>query len=393
MFKYISKLILVLPCILMYSSYTAAQDIIQLNNPSFEDRPHAGGQGIVGIKDWYDCGRINFPAESPPDIHPGGFWKNEILPNDGDTYLGMVTRDNETWESVSQRMNSPLQAGKCYEFSIDLAKSDTYISNSRVNTNDTNYVRPTVLRIWGGAGPCTENQLLAESPPINHQDWRTYNFEFNPSFRVGSITLEVFYKTPVLDPYNGHLLIDNASDINMVPCPGEEIIAEAEGPQKKENILPPHKRRKQKPKPKEEPKKEVVAAKPKEKILKDLDRKKIYKGQKINIDNLYFAADASEISEKSYDVLDEVVDFLAQNQDVKIEIGGHTNGTPKHNYCDSLSRARAKEVAEYINKKGIKANRLQFKGYGKRKPIASNNTKEGRKKNQRVEIKILSLDS
>ena len=136
-----------------------------------------------------------------------------------------------------------------------------------------------------------------------------------------------------------------------------------------------------------------MAAAPKEKILKDLDRKKIYKGQKINIDNLYFAADASNITESSHEVLDEVYDFLKSNEDVKIEIGGHTNGTPKHEYCDSLSTVRAKEVAEYLIKKGILASRLQFKGYGKRKPVASNNTKEGRKKNQRVEIKILSLDS
>jgi len=56
-----------------------------------------------------------------------------------------------------------------------------------------------------------------------------------------------------------------------------------------------------------------------------------------------------------------------------------------------LSTDRAKIVAEYLVDKGIPAERLTYKGYGKRKSIASNLTKEGRKKNQRVEIKILTI--
>ena len=59
--------------------------------------------------------------------------------------------------------------------------------------------------------------------------------------------------------------------------------------------------------------------------------------------------------------------------------------------CDKLSNDRAKVVAEYLTDKGIPDERLTYKGYGKRRSIASNLTKEGRKKNQRVEIKILSI--
>ena len=74
-------------------------------------------------------------------------------------------------------------------------------------------------------------------------------------------------------------------------------------------------------------------------------------------------------------------------------VGGHTNGIPPHDYCDKLSTARAEAVAKYLIQKGIEDERIQFKGYGKRKPIASNNSEEGRKRNQRVEIKIISMDS
>ena len=106
---------------------------------------------------------------------------------------------------------------------------------------------------------------------------------------------------------------------------------------------------------------------------------------------MYFEADTFAFNEDSYEVLDEVYEFLKSNSDITIEIGGHTNGTPSHHYCDELSTNRAKAVAHYLIKKGISAEKLKFKGYGKRKSIASNLTPEGRKKNQRVEIKILKI--
>jgi len=81
---------------------------------------------------------------------------------------------------------------------------------------------------------------------------------------------------------------------------------------------------------------------------------------------------------------------LVINPDVKVEIGGHTNSTPPSWFCDDLSQNRARSVAAYLKEKGIDEHRLQAKGYGKRLPLTSNKTKEGRVKNQRVEIKILS---
>lgn len=91
--------------------------------------------------------------------------------------------------------------------------------------------------------------------------------------------------------------------------------------------------------------------------------------------------------------IDELYGFLSTNPSVMIEIGGHTNSTPTDDYCDRLSTARAKAVAEYLVNKGVEPNKVQFKGYGKKKPIADNRTSSGRQKNQRVEIKILSLNS
>lgn len=368
-------------------------DTIRLNNPSFEDNPKRGGESLEGILGWFDCGKINFPTETPPDIHPNGFWENNLPASDKKTYLGMVVRDNNTFESVSQRLDNELMAGKCYKFSIHLAKAPKYISKTRTTGEEANYTTPIVLRIWGGSGFCNEKELLGESDPVNNSSWQINTFEFKPKSNIRSITFEAYYKTPTFLPYNGNVLVDGASDIIRIPCPGETIAAV------EKSNLPPHKRKKTPTQIKDTvaPKKEpnVVASVPKDfkpKVLQELNRSSIKQGQTIEIKNLMFRADSAKIEASSYEVLNDIYGFLVTNNDVVIEIGGHTNGIPDDDYCDRLSTARAKAVAEYLVDKGVNPSKVQFKGYGKRKPIADNKTKYGRDKNQRVEIKILSMN-
>ncbi|NOT37318.1 MAG: OmpA family protein [Saprospiraceae bacterium] len=127
------------------------------------------------------------------------------------------------------------------------------------------------------------------------------------------------------------------------------------------------------------------------KVIPDLEKEKIAVGQTLRINQLYFTADSSVVSPESYSVLNEIFDFLVANKGVTIEIGGHTNGIPSHEYCDKLSASRAKNIAEYLYTKGIPLSQISFKGYGKRNPIASNETQSGRIKNQRVEMKIVEI--
>ncbi len=115
-------------------------------------------------------------------------------------------------------------------------------------------------------------------------------------------------------------------------------------------------------------------------------------GQILRIDKLQFEADSTVVMKSSEAILDDVYQFMENNPSVVIEVGGHTNGLPPHSYCDRLSSARARNVASYLIRKGIPAMRISYKGYGKRKPIATNRTKEGRAKNQRVEIKIITIE-
>ncbi len=128
-----------------------------------------------------------------------------------------------------------------------------------------------------------------------------------------------------------------------------------------------------------------------EKVLKSLDIATLSLGQTIQVEKLYFTADSTNIEPSSYAVLEEIYDFLSANPKVKIEIGGHTNSLPEDAYCDRLSTSRAENVAEYLYGRGIPKAQISAKGYGKREPIATNRTVDGRRKNQRVEIKVISM--
>jgi outer membrane protein OmpA-like peptidoglycan-associated protein len=389
--------------ILLFSGAICAQydDVIELRNPSFEGIPHKGVPTAdnIGIKGWYDCGELQFRNESPADLHPIRAWEVELGPSEGNTYLGLVVRDNDSWESVSQRLPAPLELGKCYSFSIDMSRSPYYVSHSRITKRVENYTEPAVLRIWGGNGVCGHQELLAESDVVNNNEWKSFEFEIQPARDLNYVTLEAFYEVPILFPYNGHILVDNASAFKQIPCPGDEplVIEDKPKPQRNNPTTPA----------KEEPVEIISQSNPviiadvdngsttqKKKLLEDLDGAKVKKGQIIRIENLYFQADSYVIEESSDEVLSEVYDFLKDNRNILVEIGGHTNTVPSVKMCDELSTNRAKEVASYLSRKGISPKRMKIRGYGKRKPIIANDKydMEARKKNQRVEIKILSLN-
>ena len=384
--------------VLLCSSALHGQKTISLYNPSFEDYPRQSNQP----KGWLNCADGEFSRESPPDTQPGS-WNVSKLASDGGSYLGMVVRDVESWESVGQRLNSPLVGGNCYSFSIDLCRSANYVSPTRGNDRDADYTNPVVLRIWGSNNYCTPQELLAETEKVSNTGWQTYDFKFEPKGSFNYFILEAFYKTPTLFPYNGNLLVDNAQDIIEISCSQEEpIVAKVETPRVNQ---PKPDKPKLSTKPKvEEPKVEepvVAISKPKveeprivkPKLLKELDKDKVKQGQIIRIKNLTFKADSSRINNESFEVLDEIYDFLKTNNQITVEIGGHTNTKPAHEFCDKLSEKRAKAVVDYLGEKGIDQGRLQYKGYGKRKPIDPYDkyNKIAQRKNQRVEIKILTI--
>ncbi len=383
------------------SNFAQAQEQkIQLKNASFEDTPRHSQTP----RDWIDCG---FPGESEPDVQPSGEFGVTMLPQDGDTYLGLVVRDNSTWERVSQRLSGPMEGGKCYEFSIYLAKSPQYLSQSRVTDEKVNYVRNAKIRIYGGFSPCHRQQLLAESPLISSYNWRQFNFKFEPTDDFTYITFEAFYQTPNLFPYNGNILLDNASALTVVPCKDKPVVItktttpspvkdtsggkNGTGPKKNPPVI-------ESPKNADppvvirdpvRPPSTTTAKSPKVVENPNLDTLTNFsKGQTIRIRSIVFTVNDTTLNRSSYVDLDKLNNFLKQNANVAIEIGGHTNGLCDDSYCNSLSLRRARAVANYLIKHGTTATRLQVKGYGKTQPLSAVNNDP---LNQRVEIKILEL--
>ncbi len=391
-----------------FSLLVAGQEVITLQNPSFEDMPRAGTAYTPAIKGWNDCGLSKFPGETPPDIHPvpSSAWEVSKPAYDGETYLGMVVRFNDTYESLSQALSSPVIGGTCYSFSAFLSRSDQYKSlTQRSNSVLENFVRPAVLQIWGGNSFCDKAELLGESPAIANSDWKLFKFLFHPQQTHKYITIEAFYKTPILEAYNGHVLVDGLSDIVPVDCPliPQDLIGVMyELPTKIESATTSggsHSTTTSRTKTggsSAGADNKTISVPPKvfkANLLPELDQSKLFVGQKIRLTHLYFKADSINLLSDSYKVLDELADYLKSYPKTTIEIGGHTNTIPSEEYCNALSTARAKAVQEYLISQGIPEIRLNYKGYGKHDPLIPYDkyNKDARLKNQRVEIKILSL--
>jgi len=103
--------------------------------------------------------------------------------------------------------------------------------------------------------------------------------------------------------------------------------------------------------------------------------------------NIQFDLNKSNIKPESYPVLDEVVDYLKANPNVKMEVQGHTCNLGKAEYNLKLSDRRAASVKTYLVGKGVAADRLETKGYGLTMPVAPNDKEENRARNRRVEFK------
>jgi len=110
---------------------------------------------------------------------------------------------------------------------------------------------------------------------------------------------------------------------------------------------------------------------------------------KITLKNIFFDTDSYKINPKSYVELNKLVEFLSNNSQVEIQVNGHTDSIGNFIYNMDLSKNRANAIVNYLISKGIKQERLSYKGFGFTQPIADNQTFEGRKQNRRTEILIL----
>ncbi len=135
----------------------------------------------------------------------------------------------------------------------------------------------------------------------------------------------------------------------------------------------------------------LTEAQPDFTYVKNIALLPLQKNATIVLKNIFYETNKFNLQPESAFELDKIVQLLKENPNVKIEIDGHTDnvGVAQNNLV--LSNNRAKEVVKYLVAKGCANTQLIAKGIGNTKPIADNKTLEGKAKNRRTELKIISL--
>ncbi len=169
---------------------------IPFENPSFEGQPkRACPPGWEG-----------FGPQNTPDTQPGTWEVQSPDAKDGLTYVGLVTREDGTCERIGQKISQKLATGKCYIFSVWLAKADHYAG----------YSSPVRLKVRGGADRANCSQVLAISPLIYKKEWQEVRFQFTAESDIQYIIFEADYGPGAMFKYKGNILLDSLS--NIIRC-------------------------------------------------------------------------------------------------------------------------------------------------------------------------------
>ncbi|MBD8490719.1 OmpA family protein [Echinicola sp. CAU 1574] len=113
-------------------------------------------------------------------------------------------------------------------------------------------------------------------------------------------------------------------------------------------------------------------------------------GVKMVLEEVLFKKGTSEIAnENSMRYIDELVEFLKENPDLKIRLEGHTDNVGNASLNKELSMDRAGAIRDYMVNQGVEFERIRLRGLGGSQPISSNDTEEGREQNRRVEMVII----
>ncbi len=179
---------------LLFISFESTAQIT-VTNPSFEDEP---ADATVPTGWW------KIDPDTTPDILPG-FWGVYNEASDGETYIGLITRPNRTWETIGQKLASPLEKGVCYTTSVDLAHSKTYAG----------YSTPIKCRIYIGDKKKNRTQLIFESDFINTSEWQNVRIDFMPESTMQYILIEAYHPDTATKGTEGNILIDAFRPIKL----------------------------------------------------------------------------------------------------------------------------------------------------------------------------------
>jgi len=136
------------------------------------------------------------------------------------------------------------------------------------------------------------------------------------------------------------------------------------------------------PEPIPEPETEIALA-PEPEIQEEVVEELL---QTLDLSGITFLFGKDEISSQGKLILDEVTSILTEHPEFDVSIEGHTDSVGNDDLNFELSQQRAQSVLNYLSSNGIQTERLNAIGFGESKPIAANNTKEGRAQNRRIEF-------
>jgi OOP family OmpA-OmpF porin len=102
--------------------------------------------------------------------------------------------------------------------------------------------------------------------------------------------------------------------------------------------------------------------------------------------DIHFDTGKSTIKPESEPIIEQIVQLLKDNGDLKLSVEGHTDNVGDARSNLMLSEERAKSVVAALTKAGIQGSRLSAAGFGQDRPVADNRSEEGRAKNRRVEL-------
>ncbi|MDZ7735687.1 MAG: OmpA family protein [Gammaproteobacteria bacterium] len=106
------------------------------------------------------------------------------------------------------------------------------------------------------------------------------------------------------------------------------------------------------------------------------------------LEGVHFEFDSARLKSSAEAILQQAVRKLRDNSGVAVDVVGHTDSTGPDAYNRDLSKRRAQSVADYLTANGISSSRLTVRGEGESNPVTSNDTREGRAMNRRVELTV-----
>jgi len=111
--------------------------------------------------------------------------------------------------------------------------------------------------------------------------------------------------------------------------------------------------------------------------------------KEFKFESIYFESDKSIIKEEFEEYLMNIVKILFSHSDIRIKVIGNTDSDGSDGYNEKLSKKRAEAIMEFLLNNGVKKERIEFEFRGEKKPVKSNKTGEGKKKNRRVDFEFI----